>query len=426
MEQTFDFAKKLPQKKCYDVIVAGGGVAGVAAAVSSAKRGRSVLLIEKSNILGGLATLGLVNLFVPMDNGRGKQIIFGLAEKWLRASALYGYDTIAKEWQNGEPTEPTAVRYAQQYSPYIFALQLMEMITSCGVDLLYDCLATYPVMEGRHCVGVITDSKSGLEYYPCKMLIDTTGDADLLRRSGMPTVKGENFYSYFAKFVTLDNCKRAVESGNIHSLYGLISGGNISLYGDGQPDDIPKWSGTTVEEVTDYLITNQKAMLEKLKDQPRLSRDIAMMPLMPNFRTTCRIDGDYTLRVADCYHHFEDSVCAINDFDHRDYLYEVPLRALTKRGFDNILTAGRSASAVGYAWDVVRVIPPAILTGQAAGECAALALETGKAVSDVAIKELQKRLTDADVMIHFPDSYLPEDRTVIIHGNTDGHTEGHN
>ena len=126
MERSFLFSKLLTAKKHYDVIVAGGGVAGVAAAVSAAKRGRSVLLLEKSNILGGLATLGLVNLFVPMCNGRGKQIIFGLAEKWLRDSALYGFDTIPEPWKNGEPTEPTNVRYVQRYSPYIFALQMTE------------------------------------------------------------------------------------------------------------------------------------------------------------------------------------------------------------------------------------------------------------------------------------------------------------
>ena len=141
------FSKKLSVKAHYDVIVCGGGVAGVAAAVSVAKRGKSVLLLEKSNILGGLATLGLINLFVPMCNGRGKQIIFGLAEKWTRDSAKYGYDTIPKEWQNGEPTEPTNVRYCQRYSPYIFALQLTEEVKNSGADLLFDCIACDPVME---------------------------------------------------------------------------------------------------------------------------------------------------------------------------------------------------------------------------------------------------------------------------------------
>ena len=79
-----------------------------------------------------------------------------------------------------------------------------------------------------------------------------------------------------------------------------------------------------------------------------------------------RIEGDITVYENQAFQHFEDSVCAINDFDRRDFLYEVPLRSLVRTGFDNLMTAGRSASADGYAWDVFRVIPPAILTGQAA------------------------------------------------------------
>ena len=78
------FEEKIPVRtKSYDVLVAGGGVAGIAAALTARRAGKKVLLIEKSTILGGLATLGLVNLFVPMCNGRGKQIIYGLAEEGI-------------------------------------------------------------------------------------------------------------------------------------------------------------------------------------------------------------------------------------------------------------------------------------------------------------------------------------------------------
>lgn len=80
--------------KDYDIIVAGGGVAGVAAAVSAKRMGKSVLLIEKTIGLGGLATSGLINLFVPLCNGRGVQIIRGMAEEMLRHAVRYGYDTI--------------------------------------------------------------------------------------------------------------------------------------------------------------------------------------------------------------------------------------------------------------------------------------------------------------------------------------------
>ena len=421
---SYTFQKKLDVKKKYDVIVAGGGVAGVAAAVTAAKDGASVLLLEKSNILGGLATLGLINLFVPMCNGRGKQIIFGLCEKWVRLSGKYGFDTMPKEWRDGEPKEPTTVRYYQHYSPYIFAMQLLEEIRAAGVDILFDCIATEPIMEGNICKGVITDSKSGLELYSCKMLIDTTGDCDILRRAGVPTVLGQNFFTYCAKMISLDTCKSAVEAGDIGKAFGRVSGGTINLWGDGQPDDVPKWSGTTVEEVTDYLVTNQLLMLENLKGSERTSREVTHFPLMPQFRTTCRIDGDYTFTVKDAYRHFEDSVGAINDFEHRDHLFEVPYRTLINSGFPNIITAGRSASGSGYGWDLLRVIPPAIITGQAAGEAVLIALKSNTGLGQIDIKKLQSNLEAGNVMIHFPDEYIPEDRTIILHGKNVSDIEG--
>ena len=418
------YEKNVPIKKSYDVIVCGGGVAGVAAAVSAAKNGLSTLLLEKSNILGGLGTLGLINLFVPMCNGRGKQIIFGLAEKWLRKSAELGFDTIPDEWKNGEPKEKTEVRYIQRYSPAIFAYQLTEEIVKSGADILFDCIAADVVMDGNVCKGVITESKGGTEFYGSRMLIDTTGDCDVLRRAGIPTVSGENFFTFITKLVDLDSCRKAVEKNDIRYVYKDLSGGGINLFGDGQPSDVPKWSGLSAEEVTDYILRNHMIILEKLRKTDRKTREIITTPGMPQFRTTSHIKGDYSLKVADAYRHFDDSVCAINDFEHRDHLFEVPLRCLARRDYPNIITAGRSADGTGYGWDLLRVIPPAILTGQAAGETASLALKSGRNVSDVDIRTLQGILEKNNVMVHFPDGYVPEDKTVIIHGKNAAEIEG--
>ena len=406
---------ELECKKRYDIIVCGGGVAGVAAAVTAARRGKSVLLLEKSNILGGLATLGLINLFVPMCNGRGKQIIFGLADEWFYESSRYGYNTIYSDWQTG------AHRMTNRYPPYIFALQLTEQIQKEGVDLLFDCIGSQPVMEGNLCKGIITESKSGREYYEAGMVIDTTGDCDILRRAGVPVVAGKNFYTYIGKKITLDSCKEAAEKGDIRLAYKSVKGGGINLYGDHQPADKPLWSGLSVEEVTDYLIDNQLEMLKNIKEDAPNSRDIAMLPLMPQFRTTCHIKGDYSLKEEDAYRHFEDSVCAINDFDRKDFLYEVPLRCLARADFPNLITAGRSASGEGYGWDVIRVIPPAILTGQAAAEAAALALESGCSIANVDIATLQARLEREDhIMIHFPDELIPKEK-IVEKGPDEGH-----
>lgn len=418
------YSKSAHVKKQYDVIVCGGGVSGVSAAVSAARNGLSTLLLEKSNILGGLGTLGLINLFVPMCNGRGKQIIFGLAEKWLRMSATLGWDAIPDVWKNGEPKEPTNVRYIQRYSPAIFAYQLTEELKSSGADILFDCMAADPIMDGNICTGIITESKGGTEFYPCRVLIDTTGDCDVLRRGGIPVVKGENFFTFLAMMVTLDGCKHALDTGDIRHIYSSISGGNVNLFGDNQPEDVPRWSGLSSEDVTDYIVRNHLLILEKLRKTDRKTREIVTTPGMSQFRTTAHIKADYSLKVGDAYRHFEDSVCAINDFEHRDHLFEVPLRALTRRDFPNIITAGRSADGTGYGWDLLRVIPPAILTGQAAGEAACLAIKTNTAVADVDIRALQAKLEKENVMIHFPDSYIPEDRTVVIHGKNATEIEG--
>ncbi len=414
--------KTLTSKRHYDIIVCGGGVAGCAAAITATKRGKSVLLLEKSNILGGLSTLGLINLFVPMCNGRGKQIIFGLAEKWLRDISKYSYDTIPNEWKDGEPKEYTEVRYIERYSPNIFALYLTEEILNAGVDLLFDIIATEPVMEGKTIKGVITQSKGGQDYYTCDMLIDTTGDLDVFRAGNIPTVKGKNYFVYAGKLATIETCKKVIESGDIGKLTYNTFAGNISLFGDNQPSDVPMWSGLNAEEVTDYLTRNQKIMFENIKKTDRNTRDILTLPGMPQFRTTCHIKGDYTLKVSDIYKHFDDSICAINDFNHKDHLFEVPLRAISINGYPNALTAGRSASGEGYAWDCLRVIPPAIIVGQAAAEVAVLAIENNTAVSNVDIKILHSRLEEDNIMVRFPDEYVPEDKTIIIHGVChDGH-----
>ncbi|MBO5898572.1 MAG: FAD-dependent oxidoreductase, partial [Clostridia bacterium] len=155
----------------YDVIVAGGGLAGAAAALAVAREGKRVMLIEKSQKLGGLGTLGLINLFVPMCNGRGKQIIFGMAEEFLRLSTKYSWDTIPEGWEQGgeyqgpEPQDGNYPRYVNRYSPDIFALTLTEVLADAGVELMFDTIVTRPVMEDKHCKGLVVENKSGMGYY---------------------------------------------------------------------------------------------------------------------------------------------------------------------------------------------------------------------------------------------------------------------
>ena len=401
-------SERVPVREAYDVIVAGGGVAGAAAALAAARAGKRTLLIEKATALGGLATIGLINFFVPMCNGRGRQIIFGMAEEFLQLSRKRGYDDLPEVWKNGEPKEPTGVRKCMHYSHTIFALELTRLLVEAGVTLLFDSVVSEPVMQGNHCAGLIVENKSGRSFYPAGVVIDTTGDADVLYRAGVPCVQGGNFHTYIAHGMTLESCKKAVEAGDIRRAYHSFNGGCASLYGANHPDGMPLYTGTTGENVTKYLVDNQLELLGRLGEADRFARDLVMLPGMCQFRTTRHIDGDYTLKVSDQYRHFDDSISAINDFDQRDFLYEVPYRALIRTGYDNLITAGRTASGEGYAWDVLRVIPPAIVTGQAAGLAAAQALTAGCGIDEIDVSALQKTLAAQNVMIHFDDAWVPE------------------
>lgn len=402
--------ESIPYKGDYDIIVAGGGVAGVAAALSAKRHGANkVLLIEKTVNIGGLATTGLINFFVPMCNGRGKQIIFGMAEEFLRESIKYGYDSIPDEWTNGEPEEPTNVRYLTHYSPWIFSLRLVEMLRDEGVELMLDTVVSSVIMNGSHAKGLVLESKSGREFYGAKFIVDATGDSDIFYRAGAPCIDGKNYFTYVAKAVDLDSCRSAVESKDIKRAFNDIHGGPANLYGGNHPEDRPYYTGVTKEDVTEYITENQMLLLEKIKGDDRNSREISHIPFMPQFRTTRHIKGDYSLTMDDVYKHFDDSVGAINDFDHADRLFEIPYSTMVDKGFDNLIAAGRCVSGTGFAWDILRVIPPAIISGQAAGLACKLAIDDNVCINDVDIKKLQDKLTGDNVIIHFDDALIPDD-----------------
>ena len=220
-----------------------------------------------------------------------------------------------------------------------------------------------------------------------------------------------NFHSYYPLTATLESCKKAVEKQDITHLTFNVrrSGGNATLFGERHPEGKPLWDGTNGEDVTNYLVENQRLLLDNIKGEDRKSRDLTCLPIMPQFRTTRCLVGNKTLREEDLYKHCEDSICAINDFEFRDRLFEVPYGVMVRDGFDDLLAVGRCASGEGYGWDVLRVIPPAILTGQAAGAAAAQAIDRGVSVTAVDVKALQEKLAAEDVMIHFDDVLIPEE-----------------
>ena len=333
---------KIVAEKTCDVFVAGAGVAGAAAALQAARMGKKVILAEKCAALGGMATTGHVNLFEPMCNGRGTQIMKGMADEMLRMAIRYGYDDTPADWQNGEPGQGTTnKRYVCHFSACIFALTLCEELNKAGVEILFDTVVTDVEATGGHINSVLIFNKSGYTRVNAKMFVDTTGDSDLLYKLGVPTVTQGGHHTYAGWGFSLDSCKQAVEAGTVEKVCYDFHGGRAGWSGTRHPEGMPLWDGTDGDQVSKYFIANQIELLGNIKNDDRHSREIVMLPFMHQIRTTRRIDGDYTLSYEeDVYKHFPDSVGAVCDPMKRDQLFEVPFGVLVKTGFDNIITAG--------------------------------------------------------------------------------------
>ncbi|MBR5155625.1 MAG: FAD-dependent oxidoreductase [Clostridia bacterium] len=369
--------RRVIERESYDVIVVGGGISGVAAAVAAARNGVSVLLIEKSVNLGGLATSGLISWYEPLCDGKGNQLIYGIAEELIRLSVKYSFDSLPERW-NGSKKEDGIKnqRYSTFFSPTVFALALDEFVTENGVKIRFDTLGVSSVMDGKVCKGIICESVGGKEFFGAKMVIDASGIAVVMERAGVPTVVGENFMSYVAHGFDMKGAKKLAEDENVCDFRQWIGVGSDQS-GVGHPKGMKKLTGTTADDVTDYVMYGKKKLLERLKNKERGSFDIMTLPDMPQYRTIRRIVGETDFCAIEGQH-FLDSIGDCGDFRTKGIgnHYQIPFGALYNSNFPNLIAAGRIISAPqGDGWEVARVIPVCALTGEAAGNAAAFCVK---------------------------------------------------
>ena len=397
MMQSMEENRRIPVMPSSDVMVAGGGVAGVAAALAAVRSGLGVTLMEKQVQLGGLATTGLVNWYEPMDDGEGRQLVTGIADELMRLAIRDGYDNLAPAWKQGPLADPAGPRCCTRFNPAVFSLTLNELLVREGVQLCYDMLACQPHMQGNRCDGVITESKSGRAFHPCRMLIDATGDADMLHRAGVPCRQGQNYFTYYGHGVNTASLQAVLDTGD----YARINAGGFfvgsDLAGHGHPEGMKRF-GVTAEDISEYVTLGQQGLLEKI----RANRDLNLtaLPAMAQLRTTRCLEGAATFDDADgC--RAERSIGATGDFRHRGRRYELDAGILYHDDYPNLLAAGRTVSATRGGWEVTRVIPTAAMTGQAAGTLAALALRQDCPVNRVPVPLLQQTLSAAGVTLHF-------------------------
>ena len=378
-------------RRSYDVVVCGAGVAGVAAALEAARAGLNVALVEKTVLTGGLATTGLVLIYLPLCDGNGTQVTFGIAEELLHSSLRYGPGEVPASWR-GERDAAEARRFRVAFSPASFVLAIDEALEAAGVDVWLDTLFCRAVLDadpvvGRRVVGIEVENKSGRGELRADVFVDATGDADVAQRAGAECALGRNFLSYWALGASLDHARTAAESGSAAPLLQSMRVG-ADAWGRGHPADYPLTSGVDGREVSRFVLDGRRLLREQYRArQEKVGADGRgdVYPLtlaaMPQYRTTRRIVGRENLTSGGENVSRPDSIGLAADWRCAGKVWEIPYGTLVPVGMSGLLAAGRCIGSGEDAWEVTRVIPAAALTGQAAGAAATLAVK-GKTTPD--------------------------------------------
>ena len=378
-----------------DVLVAGGGIAGIAAALAAARAGAKVILLEKEFVLGGLATLGLITIYLPLCDGMGRQVSFGISEELLKLSVQYGTEAdYPKAWlEGGTLQEKTDHRYMVRYNPHIFAILTEQLLRRESVRILYGTSACGVDMNGKKINAVIIENKSGRSAVRVKSVVDATGDADICKQA---------------------NAEVAVfrQKNLLAGWYYYMSNGNLELrllgpadvpdeYKDGK--NIPKplvdrrFEGLDGIELSEMVQMSHDFILKDILEHRETdkSHTPVTIPSIPQIRMTRRIAGIYTLDDKESCKDLNDSIGMIGDWRKRGPVYEIPFRTLFGGDVYNLITAGRCISVSDSMWDITRVIPACAVTGEAAGTAAAMTDD----FKSLDIVKLQEKLQSKGVQL---------------------------
>lgn len=399
-------AKETPIKISCDVAVAGGGIAGISAALSAARNGANVVLLEREYALGGLATLGLVTIYLPLCDGKGTQVSFGISEELLRLSIKHGMEPSSSidekslmAWLNGGPQEEKkATRFKAQFNAAIFAILCEKLLLDAGVQILYGCHVCDAVTENSKIKALIIEEKDGRKAIVAKSYVDCTGDADLCTRSGAETA--------------------VFQQGNIlASWYYCHNKSNYDLHMLGFSDTpdkykLPKertqkqtrYHGLDGRDLSSMSIAAHSSILNNFLQGGGITSEhaIASIATIPQVRMTRRIVGEYEINDSELHKSFADSIGMICDWRKAGPVYELPFRSLYSKKVKNLITAGRCISATDDMWDITRVIPACAVTGEAAGLAAAMTDD----FPAIHISALQQCLKNQGVVLHEEDLSL--------------------
>ena len=386
--------------KC-DVLVCGGGFAGISAALAAARQGKKVILLEKEYMLGGLGTAGLVTIYLPLCDGMGRQVSFGIAEELLRLSVSMGAESgYPANWlddDSGAHRTENDPRFKVRYNAQLFAILAERLLVREGVEILYGSYAVAVSKDNNRVNAVIIENKSGRQAIQISSVVDATGDCDIACFAGAPTETFRQGNILAAWYYSLD------ETG-----YDLRPMGCCDIPDDQKTEEnkVPllanrRFTGLDGKELSQMMQMSHTSTLNDIIK--RRAADPSTVPVtiatIPQIRMTRRIEGEYTLSEAEAHIRFDDSIGMVSNWKKRGPVFEVPFRTLYSKEVKNLITAGRCTSVTESMWDIMRVIPCCAVTGQAAGTAAAMTDD----FSTLDVSELQNALKNAGVVLHEND-----------------------
>ena len=416
---------RVPVAATADLIVVGGGPAGIAAAVAGARNGLKVALLERYPYLGGLASGGMVLVLDDMCNGtevsvRGlcAEMIARLERRGLAVTppeAEWRSDpALWRKWSRwgvfdfNSRAKPQPICYASAFDPDGFKVVANELVAEAGVELrLHSWFSRALVNDGR-ITGVVCESKEGRHAVMGTVVVDATGDLDVAASAGaafiadsyivttvfrlgnVDTDAAERFeYEEPAAFAAIDREAKRIIGGSWDKwwlktpLRGVVWCNCPHMSG---------FDGLKVADLTRADGEGRKRiakLLEFVRAKLPGFADCILVDVAPQLgvRQTRLLDGAYVVSKEDVTQrrHFTDSVARGRD-------YYTPYRALLPRGVTQLLVAGRHYSATAAAQRISREIPPCMAMGDAAGTAAALAIQSGVTVDAVDVGRLQATL----------------------------------
>jgi hypothetical protein len=425
-----------------DVVVVGGGPGGIGAALSAARSGADTVLIERYEHLGGMGTGGLVTIIPSMTDVNGKQVIAGITQEWIeRLDAKEAADYPKKEhwgstdkklvdyYSNRSPFYATGDRvgYSAHIDAEVSKCLFQDMMEEAGVKTYLHSWGTEPIMEGKKTRGVIFESKSGRQAVLAKVVIDSTGDGDLLPYAGADfethiekTMRIANLsFSYWIDNVNLKKYEDYKKS-NANELAQKIrearklgaTPGFLTSNLKNQENVVwcfPRYANTCqydVEELTRVEFLGRKEMMithDFYKQHvPGFEKSfIVLSNSQLGTRGGRRVVGDYVVTEKDmkAKDPFKDTIAVFPNMDKTNHLMYMPYRCLIPRNVDNMLVACRAFSSDAVINDAFNLIHHCVCLGQAAGTAAAQSISGGVDLRKVNISALQASLKKQGVIL---------------------------